>query len=184
MTQTSDTFVIGEREGYAPKVGVLVSMLTNSRRFLMSATRDLTQAQLDSQPTLAPNSIGALLAHLCAAENMFQRITFEGRRFNEQELGEWGATFELKPCSKNQGRTLEAYLADLSTSRSQTLAEMKNRGDDWLETPITFMKNPANYHYYWFHYLQDEVRHTGQITLLRKHLIVNPQPDFNPYAFT
>ncbi len=29
--------------------------------------------------------------------------------------------------------------------------------------------------------MQDEVRHTGQIILLRKHLIEGAQPDFNPY---
>lgn len=184
MTQTKDTFIIGEREGYTPKIGVLVSMLTNSRCYLLSATRNLAQDQLDSHPGLAPNSIGTLLAHLCAAENMFQRITFEGRRFNEQELAEWGGAFELKPCAKNQGRSLEAYHADLASTRGKSLAELKQRADDWLETPITFFKNQANYHYYWFHYLQDEVRHTGQITLLRKHLIADAQPDFNPYTFS
>ena len=78
---------------------------------------------------------------------------------------------------------LDDYLEELNTIRQKTLANMQDLDDSWLETSKDFFGNSANIHYYWFHYLQDEVRHTGQITMMRKHLIANNDPDFNAYDF-
>lgn len=182
MSYPDDLFLIGEREGYSPKVGVLVSMLANSRHYLLRAVRDLTPEQLDAPPQGAINSVGALLAHLDAAENLFQRITFENRRFDEAEAARYNPAFRFEPGPHSRGRTLESYLHDLAETRARTLAALKQRDDAWLQEPKTFSGQPANVHYYWFHYLQDEVRHTGQISLIRKHLIPGASPDFNPYA--
>jgi hypothetical protein len=60
---------------------------------------------------------------------------------------------------------------------------MKARDDASLEKSRTFSGHPANIHYFWFHYLQDEVRHTGQISLIRKHLLPSSDASFDPYNF-
>jgi hypothetical protein len=60
---------------------------------------------------------------------------------------------------------------------------MRARDGSWLRETRTFAGRPANMHYYWLHYLQDEARHTGQIILLRKHLIPGADPEFDPYVF-
>ena len=181
MADFNDVFVIRERDDYSPKVGLLVSMLMNSRHYLLSAIRDLSRAELDAQPQGTNNTIAAILSHLAAAETMFQAITFHGRRFNEVEQARWENAFRFKKGAEPKGRALEACLHDLSEVREKTLAELKNRGDDWLETPMTFAGHRANTHYYWFHYLQDEVRHTGQIILIRKHLLPDSDASFDPY---
>lgn len=182
MTGDDAVFIIGERQGYNPKIGVLVSQLTNARHFLLRAVRELSTEQLDAQPPGVTNSIGALLAHLNAAENMFQRITFEGRRFDEAEAARYNPAFRFEPGSHSSGRSLEAYLDDLYQTRQTTLNQLKLRPDEWLAQARTFFGKPANTHYYWFHYLQDEVRHTGQMILIRKHLLPQADPGFNPYA--
>jgi len=183
MENNSDIFVIGPRESYTPKIGTLVSMLANSRHYLQSTTRKLTIEDLDSKPDSAPNSIGAILAHLAAAETLFQCMTFEDRQFNDEETAYWLDVFKLNPCDRNQGRPLKSYLEELGDIRQQTLDNMLARDDAWLESSKEIFGHKGNIHYYWFHYLQDEVRHTGQITMMRKHLIANNNPDFNAYNF-
>ena len=183
MTQqpTDHTFVIGPRDGFSPRVGVLVSSLQNTRHYLRNAVRGLSLEQLDARPEPAQNTIGQLLAHLAAAETMFQRMLFEGRRFNDAERERWGACFEFQESRWSRGRRLEAYLTDLDDARVHTLMALQHRDDDWLNTPRPFAGRPANHHYFWFHFLQDEARHTGQIIVLRKHLIPQAEPDFDPY---
>ena len=82
------TFIIAERDGFSQKIGLLVSMLENARHYLKQASRNLSVEQLDAKPGGAVNSIGQLLAHLCAAEVFFQAMTFHDRRFNDQEAEE------------------------------------------------------------------------------------------------
>ena len=181
MGESDKIFVIGEREGYAPQVGVLVSMLQNARSFLLSAVRDLSTELLDAPPGPANNTIGSILAHLDAAENMFQLITFEKRRWNEEEDARYRPAFEFKDSLTPRGRDLESYLRCLRETRERTLAGMRSRTDDWLKEPRTFGGRPANAYYYWLHYLQDEARHTGQIILVRKYLVEDADPEFDPY---
>ena len=183
MAQSDDLFVIGEREGFAREVGVLASMLENARHFLLGAVRDLETEKLDAPPGAATNTIGSLLAHLDAAENLFQRLTFEGRMFNEKEKARYWPAFELEGSDRPKGRALASYLDALADTRDRTLAGMRGRDDAWLRASRTFARLPANTHYYWLHYLQDEARHTGQIILIRKHLIEGAEPGFDPYVF-
>ena len=182
MSDTSILFVIGQREGYAPRVGMLVSQLQNARHYLLRASRGLSQEALDAPPGAARNTIGAVLAHLDAAENMFQRITFDGRGWNDMESALYGPCFDFEGGERCRGRTIAAYVRDLQETRERTLDGMRRRDDAWLDSPRTFMGQPANIFYYWFHYIQDEARHTGQIILIRKHLLKGADPEFNPYS--
>jgi uncharacterized damage-inducible protein DinB len=183
VAEADDLFVIGERTGYAGEVGILVGMLQNARAFLLSAVRELDVKKLDSRPRGVVNTIGAILAHLDAAENMFQRITFEGRRFDETESARYRPAFDFRESDRPRGRELASYLDALRETRGRTLAGMGARDEAWLREPRTFAGRPASTHYFWLHYLQDEARHTGQIILIRKHLIDGADPDFDPYAF-
>jgi len=164
MENNSKLFVIRPKEGFTPKVGTLVSMLSNARLYLQTTTRDLSIQDLDSKAGAAPNSIGQILAHLAAAETLFQCMTFENRQFNEEETTYWKDVFQLKTCDRNQGRSLESYMQELDSIRKRTLEEMQERDDVWLDSSKDIFGQSANIHYYWFHYLQDEIRHTGQIT--------------------
>jgi hypothetical protein len=105
MTNQKQIFVIHEREGYAPKVGLMVSMLTNSRHYLLNAIRALSVEELDAKPKGARNTIGSLLAHLAAAETLFQCITFFERRFNEEEDRLRGADFRLEHSDAPEGES-------------------------------------------------------------------------------
>ncbi|MFO7545645.1 MAG: DinB family protein [Trueperaceae bacterium] len=174
-------FVIGPREGFTANVGTIVAQLQVARHYLMRATRELGPEDLDAKPGTAPNTIGAILRHLNAAERMFQVMTFEDRAFDEAERARWWPDFTFERPDEPRGLAIDAYHEALAATRAKTLAAMRERDDGWLDEPKTFFGRPANVHYYWTHFLMDEARHTGQVILARKHLIAGADPEFEPY---
>ena len=75
--------IIGPKPGYAPQVGTFVSMLTWMRdaNGVLSATKGLTQTDLDVLFDKNANTIGALMMHLAATETYYQLHTFEGMKW-------------------------------------------------------------------------------------------------------
>jgi uncharacterized damage-inducible protein DinB len=181
VTASDDLFVIGPRAGYAPRVGTLASQLENARHYLRGAVRGLGTAALHARPAPARNAVAEILAHLVAAEALMRAITLEDRMLDPEREPEHVAALRFT-APQAPDRDLGAYLRDLASSREATLAGLRARDDAWLDAPKTFFGRPANVHYYWLHYLQDEARHTGQITLIRKYLLPTPEPGIDPYA--
>ena len=62
--------IIGPKPGYSPQVGTFVSMLTWMREAngVITATKGLTEADLDHLFDAKANTIGALMLHLAVAE--------------------------------------------------------------------------------------------------------------------
>jgi uncharacterized damage-inducible protein DinB len=119
------------------------------------------------------NSIGALLAHIAAIEMAYQRSTFEQRRLLPAEQAQWGAALELGEHGRREirGQDLNYYLSMLDEVRADTLRELAARDDAWLyETTPFWGGQPANNYFKWFHVLEDEVNHRGQIRWLRRRL--------------
>jgi hypothetical protein len=178
----ADLFLLGPRDGFTPAVGSLASQLTVTRHYLLRASRDLDVARLDAVPPAAVNPIGAILRHLTAAERMFQVMTFAGRGFDDAERARWWPAFTFADALTPRGEGIDDLHAALAEGRAATLEGLRQRDDAWLGRPMTFFGRPANVLYYWTHYLLDEARHTGQIILLRKHLVAGGEADFQPYA--
>lgn len=66
---------------------------------------------------------------------------------------------------------LEHYLEELEAARADTLTELARRDDAWLASPLGVPGlEPSNHHWAWFHVMEDEVSHRGQIRILRKAL--------------
>ncbi len=80
----SNLNILGPKPGYAPQVGTLVSTLTWMREAngVISATKDLTMADLDYLIDPKANTIGALMLHLAATEVYYQLNTFEGKKWD------------------------------------------------------------------------------------------------------
>mgnify|MGYP006306325213 CR=1 FL=1 len=180
MPESDELFLIGRRSGYTACVGVLVSELENARHYLLGALRGIDHEALHARPDSVPNSVAQIVSHLVAAEALMRAITFEGRMLDaERDPAALAALrFEVEPPDDHGPA---AYRDDLAASRATTLAGLRERDDAWLEGSTTFRGRPANRRYYWLHYLQDEARHTGQITLIRKYLLPLPEPDLDPY---
>ncbi|WP_213528236.1 DUF664 domain-containing protein [Paenibacillus sp. J31TS4] len=148
-------------------------MMGYARHTTLAAVRGLTIRELDVRFDEASNSIGMLLGHMAAVEAIYQVLTFDGRSFTEEEESRWGPGLQLgeEGARVHRGRSLDEYLADLEEVRGRTLRELARLGDDWLfvETPFWYDKQANNY-FKWFHVIEDELSHRGQIRWLRRRL--------------
>lgn len=177
---TDSPFLIAPATHDEPLTSTLFAMMRNVRHYLHTATRELDTQALDAVPTGLHNSIGALLAHIAAAERMILNITVHGRRFSDDEA-DFAAAFRFDD-NPLAGNDISTYHEHLAAVRARTLELLQPKDDAWLLEPKTFFGQPSNTLYYLFHMIQDEARHTGQIILLRKHLLPNADPEFQPYS--
>lgn len=157
-------------KGFSPQIGLLVSQMDYARKTTRQAVEGLTMDQLDFLPGHDGNTIGALLLHIAAVEKGFQIEIFDGRAPNEQEMQEWGAAYSLgeKGRENIQGHPLEYYLSKLEEVRERTIFELSQRADDWLYEERMWDQHLSNNYFIWFHVLEDEINHRGQMRVIRK----------------
>jgi uncharacterized damage-inducible protein DinB len=168
---SSGLFLIGDIPGLSPQIARLVSMMNYGRYTTLSAVDGLEMEQLDYLHDGHSNSIGALLLHIAAVEAWYQAATFLGRELDAEELRTWGAALDLGEAARREikGYGLDYYLAKLGQVRAGTLAELGRRDDTWIEEQTPFWRGQqANNYFKWFHVVEDELNHRGQIRWLRK----------------
>ena len=167
-------YLVQPLDGFSPRIGELVVMMSYARHTTLWAVKDLSQAQLDFHPQDDGNSIGMLLEHIAAIEVGYGVGTFENRDdLTEAELVRWEPGLELGELGREhiKGHDLEHYLNELATVRERTLTEFAKRDDSWLYEQTPFWNDePANNYFKWFHVFEDEINHRGQIRLIRKML--------------
>lgn len=155
-------------EGFTPHMARLVHMLEYVRWLTLVEVKGLTTEQLDIQVLPNGNTIGMLLAHIAGIEKSYQIATFAQEDapsdLPELMLGEMGR-LQFKE------KALDFYLDRLSCVRTETLERLKERDDVWLDHTYEFEGSPSwNNYFGWFHVLEDEIRHQGQIAILRKEI--------------
>lgn len=170
--------IIGPKPGYTPQVGTLVSMLTWMRdaNGVLSATKGLTQADLDYLFDKNANTIGALMLHLAATETYYGMHTFQGMKWGswpDSVKKQWDAAMELGDAGRQQikGHDRDYYVNILHEVREKTLAEFSKKDDAWLMTvDKEWPWGPTNTYCKWFHVCEHEAHHTGQIAMIRKRI--------------
>jgi uncharacterized damage-inducible protein DinB len=170
--------ILGPRPGYSPQIGTFVSQLTWMREAngVLSATKGLTQADLDYLFDKNANTIGALMLHLAATETYYGMNTFGGMKWgswSDDIKKKWDAAMDLGDAGRAsiKGHDRDYYVNILHDVREKTLAEFRKRDDAWLLTEIKDNDwGPTNNLCKWFHVCEHEAHHTGQIALLRKRL--------------
>lgn len=164
-------FIIEPKKGYTEKVGELAAMMEMTRDMTLFEVSDLTEEELDLVDDKGSNSIGALLMHIAAIEYVHQVITFEQRDLNQEEMEKWGAALELgeKGREQFQGEPLDYYLDVLADVRKDTLQQLKKVEDSWLYQEDEWENGVKhNYYYLWFHVIEDEISHRGQMRMMRR----------------
>lgn len=166
-------FQINETVGYPPRVGELVSMLDYTRAVTLADLEGLSTEELDYLADGHSNSIGALLMHMAAIEFVHQVIAFENRDLTERELEQWIVPLELgdKARSEIRNRPLDYYLDALNKVRDKTLSLLESVDDSWLYEEGEYYNGVVyNKYYLWFHVVEDETSHRGQIRILKRML--------------
>lgn len=166
--------MIGPQAGYTPHVGTLISMMDFMRWQVLSSVEGLSMEQLDYLLDDKANTIGALLMHLAATERFYQLNTFDGIPFGEfpmDMMERWGPAMELGDEGREQirGNELSYYLGTLNEVRTETKNRLKVLNDDWLmeDRGAFFDNKPTNNYAKWFHVVEHESNHNGQIKLLK-----------------
>lgn len=156
-------------KGYSPQIGLMVAMLEELKDRITEDIRDLDQAATDYLFDDKANSIGAIVMHIAATEAYYQVETLEERRWTAKEAEFWGIAGGLGQKSRAalQGKPITYYLDLWDQVRNKTLQGLKLRDDAWFAKEI---EENVNNHWAWFHILEHQASHMGQIALVKKRL--------------
>ncbi|MGN7399985.1 DinB family protein [Cytobacillus praedii] len=163
-----------QRDGFQGKIGELVSMLEYSREVLLNDIKDLDQTDIDFIPFEDANSIGSLLMHIASIDFVHQVITFEKRDLNENEYSRWESALFLGEKARDEikNRPLNYYLDILFETRERTLTLLSSKNEEWLyEENIWDNGVSHNNFWLWYHVMEDEINHRGQIRLIKRMLL-------------
>ncbi len=162
---------ITSKEGFDPKIGELISMLEHTRSVTMEELSGISREELDYVDGPGGNTIGSLLMHIAAIERIHQILSFDERDLTQDESDTWGKALNLGEEANKQyhGLGAAAYLEVLQEVRSVTLASFSRFSDQWLQEERKWGNGVShNFHYIWYHVMEDEINHRGQIRLLRR----------------
>jgi uncharacterized damage-inducible protein DinB len=168
--------VIGPKEGFAPQVGTLLSMMTWMRNVILEPVKGMSREQLDYVHDTKSNSIGAMLLHLAATERFYQLHTLEGKKWGDwsaEDKKRFDTAMNLGEEARKtiKGNSLDFYLNTLSEVRENTIKEFKRRDDKWLMTvDENWFWGPTNNYCKWFHVCEHESNHNGQIKWIKSRL--------------
>lgn len=170
--QSERAYRIEPEPQYTPQIGALAEMMNYARLTTLQAVEGLSVEQLDAVPEGFGNSIGMLLAHIAAVDRAYQIWSFEGRDMGEgDEVIQGGLSMGKNGTPPPTGQSLETLLAELEASRAATLEVFATKDDGWLASHLPASGwDDMNQHWAWFHVMEDEISHRGQIRILRKHV--------------
>jgi uncharacterized damage-inducible protein DinB len=174
MSPSVSRYQIVAPPGFSPMVGALAGMLLHSRESVLDTVKGLTAEQLSHQHDEQANPIGALLAHMAAVEWFYVAASIDARQPTGLEWGTWGPLLRLTPATwaLTKGRPLEEHLERLAGVRQRTMAGLATKSDTWLAEafPLPWTSEPANNCWAWYHVVEDELNHRGQIRWLKSRL--------------
>lgn len=177
MVPSDNIHEFGKREGYTDQVSILVSMMDWMRSTVLRSVEGISQNELDFLLDGKSNSIGAMLMHLAATERFYQIHTFEGREwgdFDKKDTDRWSVGSRLGDQARKEltGKPLTFYTDALAEVREHSMKELKNRDDSWLMESTSFFGDlPTNNYCKWFHVVEHESNHNGQIKFLKSRVV-------------
>lgn len=161
---------IAPAKGYDHDIGNMVAMLEDLKGRIVMSTQELNLEQTDFLLDEKANRIGAMIMHLAATEAYYQVSTFENRVFNEEEKEKWMTALTLGEDAQTEfvGKPINFYLDTWADVRANTLEQLKTKNDKWFAKKIK--NSPTNNHWAWFHVMEHQANHMGQINMLRSRL--------------
>jgi len=162
-------YKIKPAEGYSPQIGLMVHMLEDLKIRITEQVQDLNQSETDFEFDEKSNSIGALVMHLVATEAYYQIETLEDRQWTreEQKLYGVGAGLNNESKQKLKEKPIQHYLDLWNEIRQKTLSGLKMKDDAWFASEI---EEGINYHWVWYHVMEHQANHMGQIALVKNRL--------------
>lgn len=162
--------IIEPPKGYSPQIGTTVSMLADLKSRVTRSVRNLDQDEVDFLLDEHANRIGAMILHLAATEKYYQLYTFENRGFNAAEKDQWETALSLGEGARASivGKPISYYLDIWDEVRAETLRLLKTKDDKWFAAKVK--KSSMNNHWAWYHVMEHQANHMGQIRLILKRI--------------
>tara|TARA_R110000868_G_scaffold289544_3_gene549754 strand:+ start:1619 stop:2257 length:639 start_codon:yes stop_codon:yes gene_type:complete len=166
----------GKREGYTDQISILISMMDWMRATVLRSVVGISQRELDFLLDDDSNSIGSMLLHLAATERFYQIHTLEGRpwsTWDKVDKEKWSLASGLgkEARQKIKGNSLAYYTDALAEVRETTKEAFKVKDDSWLMVTTDFFGNePTNNYCKWFHVVEHESNHNGQIKYIKSRI--------------
>ena len=167
-------FKIKEIDGYPSQIGHLISLMNYARITTFDSVKDMSISDLDFLIDEKANSIGMLLLHIAGVEYIYHKTSVERRKLTDDEWECWRPALDLGELGREKikGNPLEFYMKQLTDVRKKTLEDFQKLEDSWLYEESDFWDHKkANNYFKWFHVLEDEINHRGQIRMIRKRII-------------
>ena len=164
-------YKIGKVEGASPQIGAMISMLNDLKDRVEETVKNMSKYELDYLHDEKSNRIGSLIMHLAAAEKYYQVYTFENREFNDEEKKIWQVAMDLDQGGRDtfKGHEVQYYLDIYNEVRAKTISELKKHDDAWFE--LYPLKSDMTNHFCWFHVMEHQSSHLGQILFLKKRIL-------------
>lgn len=145
-------------------------MLEDLKDRVERTVKNMSLYEIDYLHDEKANRIGSLIMHLAAAEKYYQVLTFENRDFTPEEKAKWGTALDLDKGGRDKwkGHEIQYYLDIYNEVRNKTIEELKKRDDAWFNQQV--MKEEVTNHYCWFHVMEHQSSHLGQILFLKKRI--------------
>ncbi|RBW59329.1 hypothetical protein DS884_06210 [Tenacibaculum sp. E3R01] len=161
---------IGKKDAENPQIDNMISMLEDLKARVHRIVKNLPLEHVDHLHDPKANRIGALVMHLAAAEVYYQKYTFGKSVFEEKEPELWKAGMDLDEKGREilKGKPISYYLEIFDAVRKKTIEELRKRDDKWFKevNPGKTLSNQWS----WFHIMEHQSSHLGQILFLRKRL--------------
>jgi len=163
-------YTIEPTKGYSQEIGTMVSMLQDLKGRVTQSVVNLNQEQTDYLLDEKANRIGALILHLAATEKYYQLYTFENHGFTDDMPKFWETALSLgEPARKKIiDKPISYYLKIWDDVRNETLRLLKTKDDAWFASRTD--DGSMNNHWAWYHVMEHQANHMGQIRLLLSRL--------------
>jgi len=165
-----DAQIIKAPKGYSPQVGNIVSMMEELKGRVTRSVINLSQEETDFLLDEDANRVGALILHLAATEKYYQVYTFENRGFNKLEKIKWDRALNVGDYARENyvNQPIQYYLDIWDEVRKKSLKLLKTKDDKWLSKKVK--GSSMNNHWAWYHVMEHQANHMGQIRLITKRI--------------
>lgn len=165
-------------KGYSNQIGIMVSMLEDLKLRITEQVDSLSIQETDFLFDENANSIGALIMHLAATESYYQVESLEERSWTDEEASYWEVPASLgeEARVKYNGKPIQYYLDIWNEVRAKTLLGLQSKNDEWFQSEID---DDVNHHWVWYHVMEHEANHMGQIALVKNRM--DKEPDYRNY---
>ena len=156
-------------EELSPRISKWYAQMYEIRQWLLHMIGDLSIEEIDFTPDeRTVESVGTLLIHIAAVEWSW---IFEDIDGLEMDFDKFKHGFSLRPnvnIQQIEGKTLQFYITMLDEVREQVYERMQQLTDEDLEKEVEENGNKFTIDWIFFHLVEHEAMHVGQISLLKR----------------